>query len=292
MSRRHGVYVSYPIDQDSSSQAANVISLTRWLRSRVSWVFDPGMAFTVGPEITPDVRAINMTALDRASIVVAFAPRGIPTIGVPMEIERAVAAGKQVLVVSDAPSWMLEFDVPNAEVVYSWGETARLALAEMIETPVSGLPWGTGAPESPSRSRLPVVVSEGAEAPRRGYGDDAGLDLVVSETIDIPGRGFVDIPCGVTIELPDWSWGMITGRSSTLRNRGLLVTQGIIDAGYRGPLFAGVQNLSDETKVVSKGERIAQLLVMVNGTRLVDVEETDSLNPGSRGNAGFGSTGR
>jgi dUTP pyrophosphatase len=131
--------------------------------------------------------------------------------------------------------------------------------------------------------------------PTRAYPDDAGYDLYVSETTEVPPGAFVDIPTGVAMQLPDWSWGMLTGRSSTLRKRGLLVNTGIIDTGYRGELYAGVFNLTKETVVVEVGERIAQIIILTNATRLTSVVpllEGETLEPHSRGNNGFGSSGR
>jgi dUTPase len=84
---------------------------------------------------------------------------------------------------------------------------------------------------------------------------------------------------------------MLTGRSSTLRKKGLLVHTGIIDCGYRGPLFAGVWNMTDDDKVVAKDERIALLIVQPNLTKDLQPEPVKELAPHARGEAGFGSTG-
>lgn len=284
-----GVYLAYSIDQSQSVTAGRGPTRPD-LRTMpgVSWIYDPGQAFDVGPgQKDCGIREINAAALEQAAAVVAWLPPGQVSVGVPMEIDRAARAGKPVVVITgtgDHPSWMLQFSEENVRVVPAWDWETRGWLSEALRGPSERLAASRGA-------RLPVVVSEGAEAPRRGYDDDAGLDLVVSEYRLVEPGEFTDIPCGVSVELPDWSFGMITGRSSTLRKRGLMVNQGIIDAGYRGPLFAGVWNLTDEPVPVRKGERIAQLLILENGTRRVDVVEVDALEPGSRGEAGFGSTG-
>lgn len=283
-----GVYLSYPIDQTNSGlRPYGYADSCEWLlkQDEVSWIYNPGLAFSGGSGIrTSGIRDINMNALERADVVVAFLPKATPTIGVPMEIERASTLGKHVVVLSDAPSWMLEYSQENVSVFSRWDHEVQNTLRAALRTPSGGL-------SSVPRASLPVVLSEGGEKPRRGYPDDAGLDLIVSEdTWLTPGR-FTDVPCGLSIELPDWSWGMITGRSSTLRNRGLLVNPGIIDAGYRGPIFAGAWNLNEHRTLVCKGDRIAQLLVVDNGTRKVEPVVVDKLKPGSRGDAGFGSTG-
>lgn len=128
-----------------------------------------------------------------------------------------------------------------------------------------------------------------SHAPKRHYGGDAGFDLYVSEEVKIEGYGFADVPLGVSIELPRGVWGMLTGRSSTLRKRNLLVMQGIIDNGYRGELFAGIQNMGSVGQILSPGDRVAQLIPI----QLVQCEpvRVETLNPSDRGDNGFGSTG-
>jgi dUTP pyrophosphatase len=126
--------------------------------------------------------------------------------------------------------------------------------------------------------------------PIRHYGGDAGFDLYVSQNTAIPGGEFVDVPCGVDIELPPGVWAMITGRSSTLRKKKLLVSQGIIDNGYRGPLFAGVQNLGTWEYMVTRGERIAQLIPMPLTAAELRFVEVDRLSSSDRGTNAFGST--
>lgn len=131
--------------------------------------------------------------------------------------------------------------------------------------------------------------------PSKAYEDDAGLDLYTyvedsdRNFIGVAPGSFVDVPCGISVELPANTFGMITGRSSTLRKRGLLVAQGIIDVGYRGELFAGVWNLSHRWAEIKSGERLAQLLILP--TWAIDVVRVDSLSEHPRGTSGFGSTG-
>lgn len=285
-----GVYLAQAIDQGRVQHGP--AEAKDWL-SRVpgvSWVYDPMSAFQVGQEVAPTaaIRSINIEALHQSDLLLAFLPAGVPTIGVPMEIESAATEGKQVVVISDAVSWSLQYDAPNVRTFLSWDHETQAAIKDILgrasERPSEALP-------GPAPLPMPTTVSEGAEIPRRGYADDAGLDLVVSETRVIHPGQFVDVPCGVSVELPGWSFGLITGRSSTLRKRGLMVNQGIIDAGYRGPLFAGVWNLGDTPVKVEAGDRIAQLIVLHNGTRLVEPQRVESLAQGSRGHNGFGSTG-
>ena len=143
---------------------------------------------------------------------------------------------------------------------------------------------------------LRVRVDAGGRMPAGGKPGDAGLDLFVSEPVVIEPGQFVDVPCSVAVGLPAGWWGLITGRSSTMRSRGLLVTQGVIDTGYRGLLFAGVYNLSDEPVAVAAGERLAQLILLPNvRSRRVGrlrLRRVWQLGETVRGVGGFGSTGR
>lgn len=137
------------------------------------------------------------------------------------------------------------------------------------------------------------VAGDGA-LPTQTYPGDAGLDLYTQardgELWVGPGE-FKDLPCGINIEFPPGVWGMILGRSSTLRRKGLLVAQAVIDSGYTGPIFAGVQNLGRNPVKVNDGERIAQLVLFPNVTDRVTVKKVRELSNTPRGERGFGSSG-
>jgi dUTP pyrophosphatase len=135
------------------------------------------------------------------------------------------------------------------------------------------------------------LLTTEAHLPSRAYPDDAGFDLFVSEPTVIPPGEFVDVPVGVSVALPEGYFGRVTGRSSTLRNRGLLVNEGIIDTGYTGPLFAGCQNMTGEPVNVGVGERLAQLIIHVNATARFVATIVDEMPETRRGQAGFGSSG-
>lgn len=139
-------------------------------------------------------------------------------------------------------------------------------------------------------------TGEGRE-PTRAHSGDAGFDLYCAGGpygggywFIEPGE-FVDIDCGISVELPQGVWAMITGRSSTLRKRRLLVATGIIDQGYRGPLYAGVQNLSSELVKVESGERLAQLIPFPLVAETLKLRRVAELADSDRGDKGFGSSG-
>jgi len=129
-----------------------------------------------------------------------------------------------------------------------------------------------------------------AQMPMQVHTGDAGLDLFVSEAVRIEPGQFVDVESGLRLRLPTGYWGRITGRSSTLRRRGLLVNEAVIDNGYIGPIYAGVWNLSSTPVDVAVGERLAQLVL--HPIVRVRSESTDVLvSPDERGTRGFGSSG-
>ncbi len=284
-----GVYLAYPIDQargtsdiDNLYRSIEEFKIALVKRGEVGWVFDPGDAFSVGMYMPDEGLArVNRAALNNSDCVVAFLPEGVPSVGVPIEIDRARAQGKHVIVFSDANSWMLEMSG-----VTRFGDWSDESLYRAIDLIAGWFP----PDQVRQRDVLPVKL-DGGVLPQRAFDDDAGLDLVVSEATTILPGTFQDVPCGLAVELPSWSWGLVTGRSSALRKRGLLVHSGVIDAGYRGPIYSGAWNMTDQPVIVEKGERIAQLIVLSNMTRHIDPIETQGLTKSARGEAGFGSTG-
>lgn len=129
------------------------------------------------------------------------------------------------------------------------------------------------------------------QPPRRHYEGDAGLDLACSEDVDIlPGRR-AQIRTNIAVALPAGVWAMLVGRSSTFFNLGLIVTQAVIDNGYRGELFASVYNTSPTKHIhVDTGDRLIQLVMFPLVT--LEVIEVDGLPTSHRQDKGFGSTGR
>lgn len=288
--RARFAYLAYPIDY--AGQQTDWLDLVNAMEAAlIKWnigVYDPGDAFTLPSalEVGPEIAAINNMALGRCQVVVAMLPPGVASLGVGIEIERAWVNGIPVAIVGGSGSW---------SVARNWGDGVKRFdwSASGIEAAVGWLAYRkvqervVGAPE-----KVPFIVGENGQLPNRGYEDDAGLDLFVSElTLVEPGE-FIDVPCDLKVELPHWAWGMITGRSSTLRTRGLLVPTSIVDTGWRGDLAVGVWNISPEVVEVAKGDRLGQLIVMSNQTRLVDPVAVQELSPHPRGTNGFGSTGR
>jgi len=140
---------------------------------------------------------------------------------------------------------------------------------------------------------LVAVTGPGGQLPTKTREGDAGYDLYVSKDTWVPAEAFVDIHCGISVQLPAGMWGRITGRSSTLRKRGLLVNEAVIDNGYIGPIYTGVWNLSTRQVTVRAGERLAQLVLHPIATAEVQLVVADELHSrDGRGDAGFGSSGQ
>ena len=96
------------------------------------------------------------------------------------------------------------------------------------------------------------------------------------------------IPTGIKLEMPNNIWCTINARSSASKKM-IITPDSIIDAGYRGELFAVVFNIGYEDLHIKAGDRIAQ--VIFHERVLVDIEEVDKVSPSERGESGFGSTG-
>lgn len=136
------------------------------------------------------------------------------------------------------------------------------------------------------------VLEEGAKRPFKKYTGDAGWDLFTSEECIIDPGETKDVHTGVRIQMPPYLFARITGRSSSLRKRNLLINEGIIDRGYTGELFICVHNLSNQAVHILKGDRIAQILFhLIEDVRWAEVSELKPIN-GERGDNGFGSTGK
>jgi len=131
--------------------------------------------------------------------------------------------------------------------------------------------------------------------PSRHSEQAAGLDLMAAtpegEAVILrPGERAL-IPTGFAMELPAGLEGQIRPRSGLALKDGVTVLNapGTIDSDYRGEMKVLLINLGDKTFEVTRGARIAQLVV--SRFEAITPSETAELSGTSRGEKGFGSTG-
>ncbi|HME95842.1 MAG TPA: dUTP diphosphatase [Methylomirabilota bacterium] len=128
---------------------------------------------------------------------------------------------------------------------------------------------------------LPAYAREG----------DAGLDLAAATTVTLPPGGRQLVPTGLRVAIPIGHAGLVLPRSGLALRSGVTVLNapGLIDAGYRGEMGVLLVNHGAEAVTVTRGERIAQLVIQpVERATVVEVRELDAT---PRGAGGFGSTG-
>jgi dUTP pyrophosphatase len=153
-----------------------------------------------------------------------------------------------------------------------------LSGASDVEVQIMRLPHGADLP-------LPQYQSELA----------AGVDLLAAVPADAPveiapGQRAM-IPTGLAIALPQGTEGQVRPRSGLAAKHGVTVlnSPGTIDADYRGELQVILVNTGSENFMVSRGMRIAQLVIApILHVKLV---ESGTLSSTQRAKSGFGSTG-
>jgi dUTP pyrophosphatase len=122
----------------------------------------------------------------------------------------------------------------------------------------------------------------------------AGVDLMADIETDsvLNPMQRVAIPTGIAVEIPSGFEGQVRARSGRALSEGLALVNspGTIDADYRGEIRVILINLGAEPLTIRPGDRIAQL-VFAPVARM-DLVEADQLDDTSRGDGGFGHTGR
>lgn len=138
-------------------------------------------------------------------------------------------------------------------------------------------------------------LDHAADLPLPGYetANAAGMDLMACIPVDMelaPGKRAL-IPTGFAMALPEGFEAQVRPRSGLAFKHGITVlnTPGTIDADYRGEIGVILMNLGETSFAISRGMRIAQL-VIAPVSRAV-WRETETLSETERGAGGFGSTG-
>ena len=139
--------------------------------------------------------------------------------------------------------------------------------------------------------RLP----HGADLPLPAYQTEhaAGMDLcaAVSEDVTLAPGARAIIPTGFSVALPPGYEAQVRPRSGLAAKNGVTVANapGTIDADYRGEVGVILVNLGQESFTITRGARIAQMIVAP--VTMIAWQETGALSDTARGAGGFGSTG-
>lgn len=144
-------------------------------------------------------------------------------------------------------------------------------------------------------SAMLVNFGKGLNLPVRQSAGAAGMDLMAAippgATLTIaPGERML-VPTGLAISLPEGLEAQVRSRSGLALKHGMSVLNapGTIDCDYRGEIGVILVNHGREPFTISRGDRIAQLVIApVVFAELVEVED---LHESARGSRGFGSTG-
>jgi len=154
-------------------------------------------------------------------------------------------------------------------------------------------------PSSAEHAAMPVIPvirlahAHGLPLPAYATPGAAGMDAIaaVPATVTIAPLARALIPTGLCFAIPPGFEVQVRPRSGLALKQGVscLNTPGTIDSDYRGEVQILLINLGSEPVEISRGMRIAQLVVapVVQAT----LREVDSLDATSRGAGGFGSTG-
>ena len=135
---------------------------------------------------------------------------------------------------------------------------------------------------------------EDVDLPRYMSDHAAGMDMCAACESDVtvsPGEIKL-IPCGFYMAVPVGYEAQVRARSGLALRHGMVLPNapGTIDADYRGEVCAIVGNVGVEPFTLSRGMRIAQLVI--KPVTRAEVVEVDRLDETVRGDGGFGHTGR
>jgi dUTP pyrophosphatase len=134
----------------------------------------------------------------------------------------------------------------------------------------------------------------GIEPPKYATSESAGADLRanIDTEITLEPLQRVLIPTGIKMSLPNGYEGQVRPRSGLAYKHGITVLNapGTIDEDYRGDVGVILVNLSKTPYTIQPDERIAQLVVAKY--EQVHFQDSDFLTETSRGEGGFGSTGK
>ena len=142
--------------------------------------------------------------------------------------------------------------------------------------------------------KIKYMLDKGAFTPEKAYEGDAGFDLRCPTLNDtnwgvIPANGSLKVDLGVHFEIPKNYVGFLKSKSGLNVNFGI-TGEGVIDSGYTGSVVAKLYNNSDKDYFFKSGDKLIQIVFIPIPE--IELELTDKFEETSRGNNGFGSSGK
>jgi dUTP pyrophosphatase len=142
--------------------------------------------------------------------------------------------------------------------------------------------------------QINVYLEDGAYMPIRAHHTDAGMDLRAREGVTIPPHESAVFDTGVHIGIPEGHCGLLVSKSGLNVKHDILST-GLIDEGYTGSICVKLYNEGPYPFEVEPGDKISQIVflpVNYGEPKLVSDDSELYESDLTRGNNGFGSTGR
>ena len=138
------------------------------------------------------------------------------------------------------------------------------------------------------------LLTQSAKAPTVAHpGEDLGYDVYAAFMMIIAPKSHAIVPTGVAIECTSPAgepMGALLRDKSSMAVRRLVLTGGVIDAGYRGEIKVLMENLGDQQAVINAGDKIANLIPYPVLTG--EIEVVEELTESNRKAKGFGSSGK
>ncbi len=164
-----------------------------------------------------------------------------------------------------------------------WGEVSKI-MGDKLK-----IKQGQNFQLSTSNFQLKIeCLSPTAIIPTRAHKGDAGLDLYSDDNYTLFPGDIAGIKTGIKMQIPEGYVGLIWDKSG-LAKQGIHTVAGVIDSSYRGEVIVLIKNLNCDIFNISKGQKIAQILIQkAESPAIVEGRVDDETE---RGENGFGSSG-
>ncbi len=142
--------------------------------------------------------------------------------------------------------------------------------------------------------RVKIINNSDLPLPQYQTELSAGMDIpaYIESSVTLQPGDRTLIPTGLFLEIPPGYEMQIRPRSGLALKHGVTVlnSPGTVDADYRGEIKVLLINHGQEPFIISKGDRIAQMILAKH--EIISWEATSQLNTTERGDGGYGSSGK